>query len=62
MSKVIYYRFFTLEDFMKAWGYITSEAKEREEKIPGVSIEIVTSIGERDYLIELFIRHESEDE
>jgi len=62
MSKVIYYRFFTLDDFMKALDFIKKEARDYEERIPGVRTECITSIGERDYYIELFIRHESEDE
>ena len=62
MSKVIYYRFFTLDDMMRALEYINKEAEEYEKKIPGIHTECKTSIGDRDYYIELFITHESEDE
>lgn len=62
MSKVIFYRFYTLEDLMAALSYIEREAKEYEEKIPGLTTECVTSVSERDYFIEMYIRHEDEDE
>lgn len=61
MSKVILYRFYSLEDFLFSLEAIERSAAEYEKKIPGVIAETKSSISDEDYFVELYIRYEEED-
>lgn len=56
------YTFYTLEDFINSMNFVEEETSEMIEKIPGLTADIRTLIGDKHYHIQIWLEHESEDE
>ena len=60
--KIIFYKFYTLEDFVKALDILPKDLEHKQAIIPGLEVEYTPMIDGNDYLIQVTFIHEAEDD
>lgn len=61
MAKIIFYKFYSMEDWVNALEFIEDDIAEYLEGKPGFNVEYTPQIDEKNYLIQLLITNDIED-
>lgn len=61
MAKIIFYKFYSLEDWVNALSYIDEDLEEYLAGKPGFNAEYVPQIDDKNYLIQVLITNDIED-